>query len=118
MAFPAATKKSAFAAGLLLAVLIVLLNGLKRRGVIPYDADSPELFPFVIVYFFVTVFVFVIDVRSITPKELKTKIPGVYFPTNKEGVHFILRVWGRMVFCFLGVTTGGVLLGSLALWLG
>ncbi|SRR5712691_402576 len=113
MAFPAATKTSAFLAGASLAALAVLLGELKSRGVIPYDADSSEVFPFVLVYFFVTALVFVIDVRSIAPKELKTRFPGVYFPTDREGVRFLFTVWGRMLLWFVGGATTGVVLGSL-----
>ena len=116
IALPVATRTTAFVAGLSLAAIVILLSALKGRGVIPYDADSPQLFPFVGAYFLVSVLVFVIDVRSIAPKELKTRFPGVYFPTNKEGVGFIFRVWGRMLVWLLGAA-GGIILGSLASYL-
>jgi len=107
MAFPIATRKTAFVAGASLAALAGLLGALKARGVIPYDADSQELFPFVLVYFFVSVLVYVIDVRSLAPKELKTRFPGVYFPTNREGIKFMLSVWLRMIVWFLGAAITG-----------
>jgi hypothetical protein len=114
--FPVASRTTAFVAGGSLAALVCLLGELKARGVIPYDADSPQLFPFVLVYFFVSVFVFVIDVRSIAPRELKTQFPGVYFPTNRQGVRFMLTVWGRMIVWFFGAATVGALF-SLGLYL-
>jgi hypothetical protein len=110
IALPVASRKTAFIAGVSLSALVFLLGTLKGRGVIPYDADSPQLFPFVLVYFFVSVLLLVIDVRSIAPKELKTRFPGVYFPTNREGVGFMFRVWGRMIVWFLGVVIGGTVL--------
>ena len=113
MAFPVATQKSAFIAGLSLSVLASLLGILKSHAIIPYDADSPELFPIVLVFFFVTGFVFVIDVRSVAPKELKTRIPMVYFPTNMEGVRFLFAVWGRMLGWFFGAVVGGGLFALL-----
>ena len=115
MAFPVASRSTAFAAGVSLSALIFLLDVLNARGVIPHDADSPLVFPFVLAYFFVSVLVLVIDVRSIFPKELRTRFPGVYFPTDKEGVGFLFRVWGRMLIWFLGAAfTAAVisLLGS------
>jgi len=96
---------------------MVLLSLLKARGVIPYDADSPQVFPFVLTYFFVSVLVFVIGLRSLAPKELKTKFPGVYFPTNREGVGFMLKVWGRMIVWFLGASICTVVLAPLAAYL-
>jgi hypothetical protein len=99
---PVATRTTAFIAGASLAAFALLLDALKARGVIPYDADSPQLFPVLVVYFFVSVLMFVIDLRSIAPKELKTRFPGFYFPTNREGVSFILSVWGRMIVWFIG----------------
>ena len=96
-----------------ISVLAIVLGALKSRGLIPYDADSSELFPFVAAYFFATVLVFVIDVRSIAPKELKTRFPLVYFPTNREGVRFLFTVWGRMLLWFLGALTAAGLLRPL-----
>lgn len=110
MTFPVATRKTAFLAGMSLSALVALLGFLKSGGVIPYDVDSRDLFPLVAVYFFVTVLVLVIDVRSIAPKELKTRFPGVYFPTDRAGVGFMFRVWGRMLLWFLGAVAGSVLL--------
>jgi hypothetical protein len=117
MTFPTATRGTAFVAGMSLSALAIVLSNLKSRGLIPYDADSPELFPFVIAYFFVTVVVLVIDVRSIAPKELRTRYPMVYFPTNREGVRFLFTVWGRMLLWFLGAVTAAGLLAPLAYFL-
>lgn len=117
MTFPAATRKTAFIAGMSFSALVILLSTLKSRGVSPYDADSRELFPFVLAYFVVTVLVLVVDVRNNFPKELKTRFPGVYFPTNREGVGFMFKVWGRMLLWFLGAVTGAALLTPLAYYL-
>jgi hypothetical protein len=110
MTLPVATRWSAFIAGASLSALIYLLGVLHARGVIPYDPEGPQLFPFVLAYFFISALVFVIDVRSLAPKQLKTRIPGVYFPTNREGINFMFSVWGRMLLWFLGAASaGGVL---------
>jgi len=109
-AFPVATRTTAFLAGLSLSIVVFALDVFKARGVVPYDADSPQLFPFVLIYFFASTLVLVIDVRSIAPKELKTRFRGVYFPTNREGVGFMFRVWGRMIVWFLGAAIGAALL--------
>lgn len=109
MEFPKATRVSAFLAGASLALLAIAMATLKKRGVIPYDADDPQLFLLVVAYFFVTVVVFVIDVRSLAPVELKTRIPGVYFPTNRQGWSFMTRVWGRMIVWFVGAAGVGAL---------
>ena len=106
MNFPDATKKTAFLAGLSLTVLARLIDVAKAQGLISHDADSPEVFPFLLVYFFATGFVLVIGLRNLAPKELRTRIPLVYFPTNREGVNLILRIWGRMLIWFLGAATG------------
>ena len=114
---PVATRTTAFIAGASLAALALSLDVLKARGVIPYDADSPQLFPVLVVYFFVSVQVFVIDLRSIAPKELKTRFTGFYFTTDIEGVGFMLRVWGRMTVWFFGAVAA-VSVFSLASHLG
>ena len=110
---PVATRATAFLAGVSLAVIVVFLSVLKARGVIPYDADSPKVFPFVGAYFLVSVLIFVVDLRTIAPKELKARVPGFYFPTNKEGVSFMFRVWGRMIVWLLGAATAALVLGPL-----
>jgi|SRR5947207_1247211 len=107
MAFPTATWKTAAIAGASLSGLVLLLRILKSHGLSAYDADSAEVFPFLLVYFFVTVFVFVIGVNSLAPKELKTRIPMVYFPTTMEGVRFLFTVWGRMLLWFLSAAVTG-----------
>jgi hypothetical protein len=110
MNFPTATKMTAFFAGFSATVLAGLLDIFKFHELTVQNPDSPGIFLFVLAYFFATVLVLVIDVRNIAPKELKTKIPLVYFPTNREGVNLLLRVWGRILVWFLGATTGVSLL--------
>ena len=94
MAFPAATRMTAFLAGASLVALAVCLDALKSRGLVPYNADDLELFPLIAAYFFVTGIVFVVGIRNLFPVELKTRIPFVYFPTT--------HCWGRMLAWFLG----------------
>ena len=102
MAFPVATRTTAFLSGASLTALAICLGILKARGGIPYNADSPELFPFIAAYFLVTALVFVIGVRNLFPSELKTKIPFVYFPTDREGWTLLFNCWGRMIVWFFG----------------
>jgi hypothetical protein len=106
MLFPIATLKTAFIAGISLSVPTALLAILKSSGASSYGADSPAIFPFVFGYFLLTGLVFVIDIRSLAPKELKTRIPLVYFPTDRQGFSFLLRVLGRSLVWLLGVAAG------------
>ena len=102
MAFPVATRTTAFLSGASLTGLAICLDILKRRGIAPYNADTPELFPFIAAYFLVTVVVFVVGARNVSPAELKTKIPLVYFPTNRAGWTLLFHCWGRMLAWFFG----------------
>lgn len=56
-------------------------------------------------YFFLTTFVFVIGLRNFFPRELRTRIPFVYFPTDRSGWNVFLHVWGRMLLWFIGAVT-------------
>lgn len=85
LALPVATRTTAFLAGVSLVAIVALLSVLKARGVIPYDADSPQVFPFVLAYFFVTTLVFVIDLRSIAPKETKNAVSRRLLPDGQSG---------------------------------
>lgn len=109
MKFPRATRYSAFLAGASLSGLAIVMSVLNERGVISFDTDSPLGFPLIAGYFFVTVLIFVIDVRSLAPAEFKTRFPGVYFPTDRAGWYFLFRVWGRMGVWFLGAASVGAL---------
>jgi hypothetical protein len=102
MTFPTATRKTAFLAGISLGLLIGALTALEQFDLISNGKLESVFFPLVAVFFFVTVFVFVVGVSSIAPKELKTGIPLVYFPTDPKGWNFLFRVWGRMLVWFLG----------------
>ena len=113
--FPTATRKSAFLAGFSLVVFIALLELLGRLLSLPEGSSEKQLFPLAIIYFFVSALIFVIGVRSIFPSELKTRIPFVYFPTDRAGLNFMLRVWGRMLIWFLGAACAGAL-GALWQW--
>jgi hypothetical protein len=100
---PAPTRTTAFLAG---ASLSVIAGGLSA-----HDADG-RLFPFILVYFVVTAVVFVIGVRNLAPREMKTKVLFMYFPTNREGWRLEFEIWRRMALWFLGFATAG---GALAL---
>ncbi len=102
MAFPAATRMTAFLSGSSLVALAVCLDVLKSRGLVAYNADDPELFPLIAAYFFVTAIVFVVGIRNLFPAELKTRIPFVYFPTTRAGWAVMFNCWGRMLAWFLG----------------
>ena len=102
MAFPAATRMTAFLAGASLAALAVCLDVLKSRGFVPYNADDHELFPLIAAYFFVTAIVFVVGIRNLFPAELKTRVRFVYFPTTRAGWGVMFNCWGRMLAWFLG----------------
>jgi hypothetical protein len=112
MALPVATRKSAFIAGASFSVLICLLAVLHAQGVIPFDPEGPVLFPLILAYFFISSLILVIDVRSIAPKQLKTRIPGAYLPTSREGLSFmishLLSVWARMLLWALGAGSVGL----------
>jgi hypothetical protein len=110
--FPAPTRTTAFLAGASLSAIAGGLSILKTHGLVAQDVDSPRLFPFILLYFFVTVVVFVIGVRNLAPREMKTKVPFVYFPTNREAWQLTFEVWRRMALWFLGAATAG---GTLAL---
>ncbi|WP_130459010.1 hypothetical protein [Azospira oryzae] len=116
LAFPTATRKSAFITGISLVVLIAVLEALEHFEVLPAGSSEKGMFPVVAAYFFISVLLFVIDVKSFSPSELKAKIPLVYFPTNREGLNFLLRVWGRMLVWFLGAATAASFL-ALGQWL-
>ena len=74
VAFPTATRKSAFITGFSLVLFIAVLESLASFGVLPIGASEKQLFPIVLVFFFVSVLLFVIDVKSLlAPNELKTK---------------------------------------------
>jgi hypothetical protein len=102
MTFPTATRKTAFIAGISFAILMYLLSTLEHFDIIPAGSSEKDPFSLVLVFFLVSVLLFVIDVKSIAPKELKTRIPLLYTPTNRVGWNYMFRVWGRMVVWFLG----------------
>jgi hypothetical protein len=106
MAFPHATRASAFVAGLSLTAPLTLLAILNTSGVLDIGIADPQVVAFFVIYALLTVAVFVLDVRSFAPKQLKTRIPLVYFPTNQEGVEFLFTVFGRMLVWLLGALAG------------
>lgn len=113
MPFPTATRVSAFIAGLSFSVPLTLLGILNNKGVLSVGIADPRLVACFVVYVLLTVSVFVLDVRSFAPKPLKTRIPLVYFPTDRAGVAFLLTVFGRMLIWGLGALAGAVMLAPL-----
>lgn len=110
MPFPIATRTSAFIAGLSLSAPVTLLNILNARGPLDYGVHNAQVFAFFVGYFLLTVAVFVIDVRSFVPKQLKTRIPLVYFPTDQAGFEFLLTVLIRLLVWLLGAATGMIII--------
>jgi hypothetical protein len=109
MSFPTATKNSALFAGVSLGLLLMLLDALKSRGVIPYDIGGPELFPFVLAYSLVTMLVFVFDVRNLPPKNFGVGIFDFEAPKDNEGHRLRVEISTRMLHWFLGLVVGGVM---------
>ena len=64
IAFPTATRKSAFIAGITLVVFIAGLEALAHFELLPAGASEKEMFPVVAAYFFITVLLFIVDVKS------------------------------------------------------
>ncbi len=112
MRFPTATKRSAFLSGVLLVALFYSIGALKSYGILSADTGEKELAPLLILFFFVSALLYVVDIRSIAPDELKTRIPLVYLPRNRVGVNFLLTVWGRMLIWFLGAATASAFLAT------
>jgi len=103
---PRATRMTAFASGASLAAIECGLDVLKVRGVRPYDDYGRE---FSVGYFFLTALVFVIGLDNLSPRELRTRIPLVYFPTTRDGWMLMLRCWGRMLAWFSGFVVAAAL---------
>jgi hypothetical protein len=114
LAFPRATRTTAFIAGLSFSAPLTLLVILKSVNLLSVGVDHPRVVAFFVIYWLITVPVFVLDVRSFVPKQLKTRIPLVYFPTDRAGVAFLFTVFGRILVWLLGGATGVGLM--LPLW--
>lgn len=106
MSFPNATRKTAFFAGVSLAIPFSVLMILKFSTSSQYSVESPEVVSFFMIYLLLSVSLYVLDVRSFAPKQLKTRFPMLYFPTNQEGVDFLFRGLGRILLWLLGVFVG------------
>jgi hypothetical protein len=113
MPFPRASSNSAFIVGISLSAPTYLLYILKASGLSAYGVDNPEVFAGIVTYGLLTLLLFVIDIRSLAPKALKTSIPWVYFPTNQAGWNYLLRLLGRFLVWLLGIATGAGLLAAL-----
>ncbi|MDT4287936.1 hypothetical protein RO575_00015 [Methylomonas sp. MO1] len=106
MAFPHATRTSAFVAGLSLSAPLTLLAILNTSGLLGVGIADPQVVAFFVIYALLTGSVFVLDVRSFAPKQLKTRIPLVYFPTDQAGMDFLISVFGRILIWVAGVVAG------------
>ncbi|MBD9362398.1 hypothetical protein [Methylomonas fluvii] len=110
MSFPTATKTTSFIAGLTFSAPLTLLAILKTANLVSYGIDQPRVVAFFVIYLLLTLSVFVLDVRSFVPKQLKTRIPLVYFPTDQAGVEFLFTVFGRILVWVAGVVAGVAML--------
>jgi hypothetical protein len=113
MPFPSASRNSACIAGISLSVPTYLFYILQATEVSAYGIDHPRVFAGIVTYALLTLLVFVIDIRSLAPKALKTSIPWVYFPSNQAGWNYLFRLLGRVLVWLLGIATGVGLLTAL-----
>jgi hypothetical protein len=99
-----ATKVSAFLAGFSLSFAVVASDIANRHHILAFTLDNPQMFPFVIIFFFVSVFAFVIgpQVSSIE------RIPRTGIPKNRAAWMLMSQTWGRMLVWFLGAVTGAI----------
>lgn len=90
-----------------------LIHVLYNRNRISIDPESSDLFPFLVLYFFFVMAVFVIGIHNIlSPPKQKSLIPFGYFPANREGWKFYFEIWKRMLFWFIGAALVGLLIGD------
>jgi hypothetical protein len=110
MKAPAATPLTAFLAGFSLAAIEILLGSLKSRGIIPYDGDSKQLFPYVVLYFLGSVFVYVIGIRTISEG---LRYRSEHATTATPPLRYFFPIWIRMLLWFIGGASGTVIIVSL-----
>lgn len=97
-----ATKISAFFAGFSLSFAVVGSDIANKRGVVQFTLDSPEMFPYVLMLFFASVFIFVIGPQVFAIE----RIPYTGIPKDRTAWTSMFQTWGRMLIWFLGAVTG------------
>ncbi len=99
-----ATNVSAFLAGFVLSFSVIASDIASRRSLIPFTLDSPKMFPYVAMFFFVSVLLFVIGPQVVSIE----RIPNTGIPKNRAAWTLMSQTWGRMVIWFLGAVLGMV----------
>lgn len=94
-----ATKVSAFLAGFVLSFSVVASDIANKRQLLAFTLDSPQMFPFVAMFFFVSVFAFVIG-PQVSAIE---RIPHTGIPKNRAAWMLMSQTWGRMPCGFSGL---------------
>jgi hypothetical protein len=97
-----ATRVSAFLAGYALGFAVVASDIANKRKLVAFTLDSPQMFPFVGMFFFVSVLAFVIGPQMFSIE----RIPYTGIPKNRAAWTLMSQAWGRMVVWFLGAVVG------------
>lgn len=97
-----ATKISAFLAGFSLSFAVVGSDIANKRGVVRFTLDSPQMFPYVLIFFFASVFIFVIGPQVFSIE----RIPYTGIPKDRAAWTLMFQTWGRMLIWFLGAVLG------------
>ena len=97
-----ATKISAFLAGFSLAFAVVGSDIANKRGVVSFTFDSPQMFPYVLMFFFAPVFVFVIGPQVFSIERIR--YTGI--PKDRAAWTLMSQTWGRMLIWFIGAVVG------------
>jgi hypothetical protein len=103
-----ASKISAFFSGLSLTLIASLLDFAQNKGMIDFNAESRNVFPFIAIYFLVTGILFVIGIEAIKAKLNQAEKGTILKPTSKEDRQVYYSAWGRMCLWFVGGIIGGV----------
>ena len=105
-----ATKFSAFFAGFVLSFSVVASDIASKRNLITFTLDSPKMFPFVMMFFFASGFIFVVGPQTLTLE----RIPYTGIPKNRAAWTLMSQAWSRMFVWFLGAVGGMVSLQPFA----
>jgi hypothetical protein len=97
-----ATKVSAFFAGFAFSFAFVASDMANKRGLVGFTLDSPQMFPFVLMVFFASVFLFVLGPQVVSIE----RIPYTGIPKNRAAWTLMSQTWGRMLLWFLGAVVG------------
>jgi uncharacterized membrane protein (Fun14 family) len=97
-----ATKVSAFLAGFVLSFAVVASDIANKRELVGFTLDSPRMFPFVGMFFFVSVIAFVIGPQMFSIE----RIPHTGIPKDRAAWTLMAQTWVRMVVWFLGAVVG------------